>query len=189
MLPSPRTYAFWLALFRIYLGGFWIEHALGKVMAPQAFGATGGMLSGFLGDAVAKTTGPYHDFLTSTVIPHTEQFGFLVEFGELAAGVLLVLGLFTRLGGFVGAFLALNYWAAKGGMSGGFSSLSGLDMLTAVASALNLVLPTGRFLGLDGLMLRRRAPATLRATPVVSPPPGSGAPPLVTPPPLRPPGT
>ena len=179
MLPSPRTYAFWLALLRIYLGIFWLEHGLGKLRSNPAFGAPGGLMSQFLATNLAKSTGPYHDFLATIVQPNLTAFAFLVQAGEIATGGLLLVGLFTRLGGLLGVFLALNYLVAKGNLTG-MSAFTGLDMLAAVASAVNLVLPTGRYLGFDGLLTPR--PATSRAVPP-HPVQRSAPPPIVTPPP------
>lgn len=193
MLSSPRTYGFWLALFRMYIGFVWIEHALGKLLGPQPFGGPGGFLSQFIGDAVSKTSGPYHDFLASVVMPNIQTFGYLVEFGELTTGVLLFFGLFTRLGALLGIFLALNYWFAKGQFAG-LSTYGGTDIMMAAACAVNLLLPTGRFFGLDALIgrgKRVRAPAPQPAAqwtpappPRPAPPPAADRPtPLVTPPP------
>jgi uncharacterized membrane protein YphA (DoxX/SURF4 family) len=181
MLPSPRTYAFWLALFRIYMGGYWLEHGLGKLLAHPAFAAPGGFLEEFLKDAVGKTSGPYHDFIAGVVVPNLSVFGSLVEFGETAAGALLLLGLFSRVGALLGTFLVLNYWMAKGDYAG-FSTYSGIDILTAAATALHLVLPTGRFLGFDAFMGRRKTVVAAPVPPRTAPPPAR-PPPLVTPPP------
>jgi uncharacterized membrane protein YphA (DoxX/SURF4 family) len=182
MLPSPRSYAFWLAIFRIYMGAYWLEHGLGKLMGHPPFAAPGGFFEAFLKDGVTKTSGPYHDFLAGVVVPNLSIFGSLVEFGETATGALLLLGLFSRLGGLLGVFLALNYWMAKG-LYTGLSPYTGIDILTAVASALNVVLPTGRFLGLDAFMGRRRRVVAPSVPPPQRMPPPTGPPPIVTPPP------
>ncbi|MBV9646887.1 MAG: DoxX family membrane protein [Candidatus Eremiobacteraeota bacterium] len=179
MLPSSRTYAFWLALFRIYLGLFWLEHGLGKILARPAFGAPDGPMAQFLNTMLPHTKGPYHDFLVGYVMPNLPQFGFAVEFGELVTGTLLLLGFLTPLGALIGIVLALNYWLSKGALVG-FSAYAGLDVMTAAATALCLVLPVGRFLGIDALFARRGArpkplPATPRPTVVVTPPPGPRA--------------
>lgn len=159
MLSSSRTYAFWLALARIYTGFFWLEHGLGKLRAQPPFGAPNGMMAQFLTQQIASTKGPYHDFLATVVVPNLPTFAYAIELGELLAGALLLAGLFTRFGAFVGVVLALNYWAARGGLSG-FAASSGLEMCAAVLTALSLVLPTGRYLGLDAFGARgRRQPA------------------------------
>jgi len=177
MLPSARTYAFWLALFRIYLGAFWLEHGLGKLRSTPAFGAPGGAMAQFLAAHAAKTPAPYHDFLTGVVMPNVAAFSFLIQAGEIAAGALLLLGLFTRLGGLLGTVLALNYLLARGALAG-FSSYAGLEVLAAAASALNLVLPTGRYLGIDGFLV----PRPRHAGPIPRTAQRMTPPPIVTPP-------
>jgi uncharacterized membrane protein YphA (DoxX/SURF4 family) len=172
MLPSSRTYASWLALARIYTGFFWLEHGLGKLRAQPPFGAPNGAMAQFLTEQTAKTAGPYHDFLVTVVAPNLPIFAYAVEFGELLAGALLLAGLFTRFGALLGVVLALNYWAARGAFHG-FAAASGFEVCAAVLTALSLVLPTGRFFGLDGFGGRRRpVPA---ATPNVPSAPGPGA--------------
>jgi uncharacterized membrane protein YphA (DoxX/SURF4 family) len=163
MLPSSRVYAFWLALARIYTGFFWLEHGLGKLRAQPPFGAPNGMMGLFLTAQLARTSGPYHDFLAMVVVPNLQTFAYAVELGELVAGALLLAGLFTRFGAFIGVVLALNYWAATGGFHR-FSGASGLEMCAAVLTALSLVLPTGRVLGLDALASRTRAAPTFLGT-------------------------
>jgi uncharacterized membrane protein YphA (DoxX/SURF4 family) len=158
MLPSSRSYASWLALVRVYTGFFWLEHGLGKLRAQPAFGAPNGALAQFLAEQTTKTVGPYHDFLVTVVAPNLPTFAYAVELGELLAGALLLAGLFTRFGALIGVVLALNYWAAKGGFHG-LAASSGFEMCAAVLTALSLVLPTGRYFGLDALGTRGRARA------------------------------
>ncbi len=108
---------------------------------------------------LAATHGIYHNFLATIVAPNLGIFAELVRLGEVVAGALLVLGFFTRLGGLIGVFLALNYILVKHhlGSVDGWSSLDGAALLM---SAVNLVLPTGRVFGIDWLLARlRRAPA------------------------------
>ena len=68
---------------------------------------------------------------------------------------LLVLGLLTRVGGLVGFLLPIQYFIGKGAYTH-LDSYAGLDTLTSLASALNLVLPTGAVFGLDALIGRRK---------------------------------
>ena len=159
MLPPASRYASVLAALRIFTGLAWLSHGIAKVTNPQ-FAAPGGMFEGIVKDMSSGTSGPYHDFLTSTVLTHPALFSMLVAWGETLTGVALVLGLLTRLGGLVGVFLALNYWAAKGDFAH-VNSIGGLDLATAALSLVNLILPTGLFAGIDGLIAaRKRAPAT-----------------------------
>jgi uncharacterized membrane protein YphA (DoxX/SURF4 family) len=156
MLPSSRTYAFWLALLRITTGAFWLMHAVPKFWESATFMPPNGFAVDFVGKAIANTSGPYHDFLLNTVQPHIDLFAELIRFGEAITGILLVLGLLTRLGGLGGMILTLNYMTCKGLL---FSTdgWSGLDGAMFALSGINLFVPAGRMLGIDALMGRRRA--------------------------------
>lgn len=155
MLPSNRTYAFWLALLRILTGAYWLMHAWPKFWESATFMPPNGFAVDFVAKAVANTTGPYHDFMLNTVQSHVDVFAEAIRFGEGLVGVLLVLGLLTRIGGLGGMILTLNYMTCKGLL---FSTAgwSGLDGAMFALSAVNLVLPTGRMLGFDAFIGRRR---------------------------------
>lgn len=153
-LPSARRYAGWLAALRIYTGAFWFVHGAQKIMSGDFAGPSGGMAR-IVTEFVPMTTGVYRDFLSGVVLTHATLFGQLVQWGETLAGLSLMLGLLTRVGGIVGAFLALNYWIAKGHYSVP-AAITEFESLAVVLSLLNVVLPTGRVFGLDGLRGDRR---------------------------------
>jgi uncharacterized membrane protein YphA (DoxX/SURF4 family) len=172
ILPSSKTYAFWLALVRIATGCMWIGHGVPKFTDSAAFMPPSGVMSGFLDKAVAASTGGYHTFLTTVVIPNIGLFAQLERLAEVLVGVSLILGAATRLGGLVGVFLTLNFIVSKGGILT-FTTLQGLDVAMLVLSAISLVLPTGRALGVDAVFIRSRRPpppATVRAEFVPEPP-------------------
>jgi len=161
MLPSNRTYAFWLALLRIGVGGAWLVHGTGKFLHPDTFMPPNGSISKVVANGVANGSGPYHDFLANTVAPNIGLFAEAVRVGEVIVGCLLVLGFLTRLGGLGGMFLTLNYMLAQGEL-GSTDVLGSLDGATFLLSAVNFVLPTGRAIGLDWFFSRPR-----KAAPVV----------------------
>lgn len=109
-----------------------------------------------LQQATQSGSGWYHDFLVNTVIPNASLFAHLVAWGETLTGVSLLLGLFTRLGGLVGVFLPLNYWAMKSGWAQA-GNFGGMDWAAIALSFINLVLPTGLVFGIDGLIARKRS--------------------------------
>jgi uncharacterized membrane protein YphA (DoxX/SURF4 family) len=156
VLPSSSRYAGVLAVLRIYTGLGWLQHGLGKLTS----GHFGAMLPNMLQGMATGTSGPYHDFLYNVVIPNANTFGILVSWGETLAGVSLLLGLFTRLGGAIGVFLPLNYWAAKGAFAH-VDGYFGLDLAYVALSLVNVVLPTGLVLGIDGLIAARKRPAAV----------------------------
>lgn len=99
------------------------------------------------------------DFLNGFVVNNAAFFGWLIMLGELVAGVCLLLGLFTRLGGLAAALSAiLNLMAAAGG--GGDSI--GQNFLLLVIGVLFMVIPMGRYLGLDAVLQRRSDAKILR---------------------------
>lgn len=163
MLPSSKTYGFWLAVARIFTGVFWLDHAIPKFTDAQSFLPPVGYMTKLVGGGIANTTGPYHDFLANVVQPNIGIAAELVRAGEVLVGCVLVLGIFTRIGGIGGMFLTFNYLMAKGG-GGTLDGWTGIDGAVFALSALNAVMPTGRVLGLDALLFAaRRSP---RAVPI-----------------------
>lgn len=155
MLPSSNTYAKWLAVLRIYTGAFWLIHGLPKFLDSTSFMPPSGIMSMLIAKSVAASSGPYHDFLLSTVTPNIMVFANLVRFGEVLVGISLVLGLLSRFGGLFGVILALNYFLAKG--SGAtIDGYAGLDFAAIALSFIHLVLPTGLVWGMDTLFPRNR---------------------------------
>jgi uncharacterized membrane protein YphA (DoxX/SURF4 family) len=155
-LPSSRTYAFWLAFFRIYAGVFWLLHGIPKFTQSETFMPPNGMIVNFVNTAILNTHGPYQAFLQYTVLPNINVFAELVRLGEVLAGTLLLLGLYSRVGGLIGVVLALNYITAKGGLTH-TSTWSSLDSTAFVLSLLSVVLPTGRVFGIDQFLGRKKA--------------------------------
>jgi thiosulfate dehydrogenase (quinone) large subunit len=162
-LPSLRTYAGWLSLVRILTGVIWLIHAVPKFLHGDRFLPPNGFFATYLQQGIASTAGPYHDFIASTVAPNAMLFAQLTRFGELLVGISLVLGLFTRIGGFFGVVLPLNYMAVRGAV-GTLSGWGSPDASLALLSFISLVLPTGRIAGFDGL----RTPRAARRTAVVA---------------------
>jgi uncharacterized membrane protein YphA (DoxX/SURF4 family) len=154
-LPSSSTYGFWLGIFRIYTGAFWLMHGIPKFTQSADFMPPNGMMLDFLNQQISHTSGPYQDFLTHVVLPNAWLFANLVRLGEVITGCLLLLGFYSRLGGVIGVLLSLNYLSAKGGLAH-LSVWSGLDATALVLSFMSIVLPTGRFLGVDALLHRFR---------------------------------
>jgi len=154
-MPSSETYAKWLAIFRIYTGAFWLIHAIPKFTDSASFLPPDGFMPQMIQKSIGSTTGFYHDFLANTVLPNIAVFAQLVRAGELLVGISLVLGLFSRIGGLGGMFLALNYMLAKNafGAPDGYGSL---DFVAFVISFFNLVLPTDARWALDTALFRRR---------------------------------
>lgn len=153
-MPSAKQYGAWLAAFRILIGLTWLIHGYGKLTDPL-WALPNGDCYQFLTGMTAHTDGAYHDFVVGVVLPNVTLFAQMVAWGETLTGISLVLGLLSRIGGLVGVLLPLQYFLAKGSYAhlDGYASL---DMMTMLASALNLVLPTGEVFGFDAFIGRRK---------------------------------
>ena len=125
-----------------------------------------GVFGQYMTQGIAKAGGPYHDFLADVVQPNALAFAELVRFGELLVGVSLALGLFSRLGGLFGVVLTLNYMAARGALTS-FSGWASIDGCLMLLSAISLVLPTGRVLGIDAFWRASRPRRTVVVPEVV----------------------
>jgi len=108
-----------------------------------------------IAQAVRSNTGFYHDFLLNTVTPNLPIVAELVRLGEVLVGLSLVFGFLTRLGALGGIFLTINYYLLNNPLLT-FGSIGTLDVATLALSAINFVLPTGRVLGVDALLGRKR---------------------------------
>lgn len=116
LFADTRMSWVWLVL-RIYVGWQWVEAGWEKVISPVWTGAKAGVaLNGFLMGAFAKTAGEhpsvqwwYGAFLHNFVQPNIHVFSYMVAYGELFVGIGLILGLFTGIAAFFGAFMNMNY--------------------------------------------------------------------------------
>ncbi len=86
-------------------------------MNPLWVGAKAGTaLSGFLIGSMQKAGGVHPDvtnwyaqFLQKMVMHNNVIFSYIITYGETAVGVALILGLFTGIAAFFGAFMNMNY--------------------------------------------------------------------------------
>lgn len=113
---DTRLGLIWLVI-RLYVGWQWWEAGWSKLHNPVWVGAkSGAALQGFLAGALQKTAGAHPDvqgwyayFLNGFVEKHLTLFSYLVTYGELAVGIALILGIFTGIAAFFGAFMNFNY--------------------------------------------------------------------------------
>lgn len=91
-----------------------------EVKGPGWIGTgAGSALKGFVGGSIAQTSGAHANVqgwnasvLTDVVLLHVAVWSYVVTFGELACGIGLVIGLFTGIAAFGGAFMNLNHMLA-----------------------------------------------------------------------------
>lgn len=125
-IPEPAVAKFFFAdtklsflwlLLRVWVGWEWAVAGWEKVINPVWVGPKAGVaVAGFLHGAILKTTGPhpdvsgwYADFITNFALPNSAIFSYVIAFGELLVGIALILGIFTGIAAFFGAFMNMNY--------------------------------------------------------------------------------
>ena len=92
---------------RIVLGIFWLLQLTWK--PPPSFGCPDAGLCLWLNLEAQHPLIPlYADFVRSVVLPNVYLFGWITTLVEVAIGLSLLLGLFTRLGALVGVLWTMN---------------------------------------------------------------------------------
>jgi thiosulfate dehydrogenase [quinone] large subunit len=149
---KERTYLWYIAILRIYIGYYLLSQGWRKYQRnfPQS-----DWIQRQIGDINNLDLYPwYKTFLQSWVVPHSEVFGYLVTLGEILVGGALLLGLFTRVSACVGLFLMVNYVLGPGMARGGAPLAQQQTFI--VALIIIALANSGRTLGLDGLIFRSR---------------------------------
>jgi thiosulfate dehydrogenase (quinone) large subunit len=173
LLNDPRAGWLWLVL-RVWLGWQWLSSGWGKVGNP-AWVESGVALKGFWERAVMvpETGRPliafdwYRTFLQGMLDAQAYTwFAKLVTYGEVLIGIALIIGAFTGIAAFFGAFMNWNF------MMAGTASTN--PMLLVVAVGLILAWKVSGYIGADFFLLRwigtpwgwagRREPALQPAT-------------------------
>lgn len=119
LFADTRFAIIWLII-RLYVGWQWLLAGYEKIINPVWVGDKAGIaLKGFLVGALSKASGPHPDvqswyaaFVNGFVIHHLILFSYMVSFGELLVGIGLILGAFTTVAAFFGAFMNMNYLLA-----------------------------------------------------------------------------
>lgn len=143
-----RTYLWYLSVLRIYVGYYLLAQGIRKY---QREFPKGDWIGRQIGDLGALDIYPwYRNFLQNYVVPHSELFGNLVTLGEIAVGICLLLGLFTRISACIGLFMLINYYLGPGMARGGAQLAQQQTFI--IALVLFVLANPGRTLGLDGLL-------------------------------------
>jgi thiosulfate dehydrogenase [quinone] large subunit len=154
LFADTRVAWVWLLL-RLYVGYTWIMAGWEKATGGAWLGLNAGTaLHGFLTAALAKTTGAnpavstwYAWFVGSVALPHVVLFSYIITFGELAVGAGLILGAFTGIAAFFGAFMNFNYLFA--------GTVSVNPLLLLIELFLILAWRNAGWLGIDRWLLPR----------------------------------
>ena len=147
---KERTYLWYVALLRIYIGYYMLQQGIRKFQRDFPHRD---WIARQIGDLASVDLYPwYKKFLVDFVVPHQELFGYLVTWGEILVGGCLLLGFLTRWSACVGLFMLINYYLGPGMARGGASLAQQQTFI--VALIIFLLANPGRALGLDGLVFR-----------------------------------
>jgi uncharacterized membrane protein YphA (DoxX/SURF4 family) len=152
-----------LVIARVVIGYLWYTQLLWKL--PPTFGCPPGFavstsinartsgLCDWVGLMTIYSKIPLQASLVkSLVVPNISWMGWLIWLMEASVAVSLILGLFTRLGGFLGLLQALNLYFGVTAVPGEWYWSYGM---LATLGLIFLAIPTGRFLGLDAWLRPR----------------------------------
>ncbi len=142
---SVRSMAIWLL--RLIVGVLWWQQSLWKI-PPNYDGLIYWMKQMVDHASIALQS----DLVSHVVLPNIAVFGPLVYLIEVAIGVSLMLGLWSRLGALAGAAMAANLWL---GLYSAPGEWPWTYAFLVIIQLLFLIDPPGRSLGLDALDLRR----------------------------------
>ena len=142
----------WLTLGRVFLGAYWLIHGLSKL----------------LNHATLRIAPSYHGMLAGPIAQNLRWSEPAIAIAETLVGVLLILGLMTRLSALGAAALGAGFLLTKGGY-GDYMILATSGAAVTVLALLICALAPG--LGIDHLsrFARERSPQRVqrvRATPV-----------------------
>jgi uncharacterized membrane protein YphA (DoxX/SURF4 family) len=142
---KERTYLWYIAVLRIYIGYYLLLQGIRKFQRnfPHS-----DWIGRQIGDLASVELYPwYRRFLLHTVVPHQEFFGALVMIGEVTVGACLFLGLLTRPAAIIGIFMLINYYFGPG-MARGGAVLAQQQTFIVCLIVIVLAAP-GRVLGID----------------------------------------
>ena len=157
--PGSMQYAAAFAAARIAVGLYWLYEQHWKL--PPDFGLhdARGLMFAFQQSIQYPTVDLYRTFLQSVVVPHFHLFAWLLGLTEVAIGLSLVLGLFTRVGALLGVLQAVNLLIAQGRTPEGPS----IYLAILAANFFVLLTPSNRRFSVDNWLASRRSSTTSRS--------------------------
>ena len=154
--PEQRTATHvWMWMARLFIGGLWWQQTLWKL--PPTYtdlpdGVSGG-LQKWVGEMVANAAFSWHSaFVKEIVQPNFYFFAPQVYAVEVCIAISLMLGLFTRAGGALGALMAINLWL---GLYRASYEWPWTYFFLILLQTTFVVLHAGRSLGIDAILDRR----------------------------------
>jgi uncharacterized membrane protein YphA (DoxX/SURF4 family) len=150
---TPRNLGIWGL--RVLMGTMWWQQTLWKI--PPDFAGLRYWMEQEADHAAITLQGT---LVRDIVLPNLAVFGPLVYLVELAIGVSLLLGLFTRVGALLGLLMGLNLWL---GLYSAPNEWPWTYMFLVMIQALFVIDPPGRALGVDVLLRLRSVTAARTA--------------------------
>ena len=162
-----RTQQAAIAVLRMATGVVFLTAGLEKLLAKEAFDAAGFLKFGTAGAPYLGTAAegaiynPTHDFWVNlagnaTLMPFINS---LVVYGEIAIGVALMLGLFTRFASVAGTLMMALFFVAAWSFGHGIVNE---QLMYGIVTAVLGIVAAGRYYGLDAVIEKgatfRRAP-------------------------------
>jgi uncharacterized membrane protein YphA (DoxX/SURF4 family) len=141
---TPRSLGIWGL--RVLMGAMWWQQTLWKI--PPDFAGLRYWIGQEAEHAAIVLQG---DLVSSIVLPNLWLFGPLIYLIELAIGVSLLLGLFSRAGALLGLLMGLNLWL---GLYSAPNEWPWTYMFLVMIQAWFAIDPPGRALGADVLLRR-----------------------------------
>lgn len=102
------------AVIRIAVGSYWLYEQHWKLPPDFGLHAPRGLMFAFQQGIQYPTIGLFATFLREIVVPNFHLFGWLVGIVEVAIGLSLVLGAWTRVGALLGVVQATTLLIAQG---------------------------------------------------------------------------
>ena len=144
-----------LTILRVAIGWHFLYEGLTKLLNPEW------SASGYLQSATGPLAPLFHSLASGEFL--LAMVNILNTWGLLLIGLALFLGLFTKLAQLSGILLLLLYYLSHpplftepGFFREGSYFIISKDLLEIMALGVLMFFPTGRFLGIDGLMDRMR---------------------------------
>jgi uncharacterized membrane protein YphA (DoxX/SURF4 family) len=154
--PAQRTVRHvWMWLARLLIGGLWWQQTLWKL--PPTYtdspdGVSGG-LHYWVGEMVQHAAFSWQSaFVAQVVQPHFYFFAPQVYGTEVVIAISLLLGLFTKIGGVLGALMAINLWL---GLYRAPYEWPWTYFFLILLQITFIVYSAGRSLGIDAILHRR----------------------------------
>lgn len=154
--PRLREPGWVLLPLRLFLGVVFLDGGISKI-ADRRFLDDSSPVSMHANVLAVKGTSPIGSLL-GPVADHSAVFGLLMAFGEIAVGLGILLGVFTRLAALGGMVLALSLWLTVSWQADPW--FTSADIVYLVALTPLVLAGTGGVLSVDGWLtdVRRRRP-------------------------------